>query len=417
LKALQQLEHVVATPIQQQVIPRVLAGKDVIATAQTGTGKTAAYLLPALEKITLNPRKNALPRILVLVPTRELATQVKDAAHAYGRHLHIQVASIVGGMPYRAQLRQLAKPVDIIVATPGRLIDHHEQKRINLSAIEILVLDEADRMLDMGFKDDVTMIVSALPKKRQTLLFTATLNRQLMSLANSILHHPEKIEALGKTVTLEKIEQRLHIADDNQHKLRLLKHVMANESIYKGIIFSATKRGAESLARQLRDQGFRTGALHGDMRQPQRNKTLLQLREGKIQLLVATDVAARGIDVNDISHVINYDMPRFAEDYVHRIGRTGRAGKSGIAISLVTSSEVRALRSIEKFTQSTFKPIVIEGLAPRRTLHQEQPRSNTNRRHKKPASSKASSSKPQHRSARFAKSKPSSQTKENRRYQ
>jgi len=248
-----------------------------------------------------------------------------------------------------------------------------------------------------------------LPKKRQTLLFTATLDKRLINLANSILHHPERIEALGKKVTLEKIEQRLHIADDNHHKLRLLKHLLSTESVYKAIIFSGTKRGADSLARVLHEQGHRVGTLHGDMRQQQRNRTLLQLREGKIHLLVATDVAARGIDVQDISHVINYDMPKFAEDYVHRIGRTGRAGKSGIAISLVTSSEVRALKSIERFTQHTFKPEIIKGLEPRHPMRHD---------HQKPASSKRSRKRPSssHRpqtSGRFAKS---SAPKEKRKY-
>lgn len=368
LQTLDHIGHKEATPIQQQAIPRILAGKDVIATAQTGTGKTAAYLLPAFEMLINNPRKKNYPRILVLTPTRELAMQVKDAAMNYGRHLRPEIASILGGMPYNAQLRQLAKPLDIIVATPGRLIDHLDQKRLNLSAIEILIIDEADRMLDMGFIDDIKLIVSSLPKSRQTLLFTATLDKHVTNLANSILNNPERIEVLGKQVTLENIEQRLHIADDISHKSKLLQHILANECIQKAIIFSATKRETDILARQLRDDGHRVGTLHGDMKQAQRNKTILQLRTGKIYLLVATDVAARGIDINDISHVINYDLPKVAEDYVHRIGRTGRAGKSGIAISFASGKDGALLKQIEKFTQHTIKQQNIPGLESKRGL-------------------------------------------------
>lgn len=381
LKTLDQLGHKAATPIQQQAIPRMLAGKDIIATAQTGTGKTAAYLLPIFERLINLPRKKNQPRILVLTPTRELAFQVKDAALNYGRHLRPEIASILGGMPYHAQLRQLAKPVDIIVATPGRLIDHFKQKRLDLSAIEILVIDEADRMLDMGFIDDVKMIASALPKSRQTVLFTATFDKSVSQLANSILREPERIEVLGKQITLEKIEQRLHIADDISHKSKLLQHILSTECVHKAIIFSATKRAADNLARQLRDNGHRVGSLHGDMKQSQRNKTVTQLRTGKIYLLVATDVAARGLDIQDISHVINYDLPKVAEDYVHRIGRTGRAGKTGIAISFVSANEKHLMKKIEHFTKQTLKQEKIPGLEPKQELRHEKTKAKSKGKH------------------------------------
>ncbi len=368
LQTLDKIGHKNATPIQLKAIPQILAGKDVVATAQTGTGKTAAYLLPAFEMLINKPRTKKFPRILVLTPTRELAFQVKDAAMNYGRHLRPEIASILGGMPYNAQLKQLAKPLDIIVATPGRLIDHLEQKRLNLSAIEMLVIDEADRMLDMGFIDDVKLIASSLPKSRQTLLFTATLDKQVANLANSILNNPERIEVVGKQITIESIEQRLHIADDMSHKNKLLQHILANECVQKAIIFTATKRDTDILAKQLRAEGHQVGTLHGDMRQNQRNKTIMHLRSGKIYVLVATDVAARGIDINDISHVINYDLPKVAEDYVHRIGRTGRAGRSGIAISFANAKDGHLLKQIEKFTQQTIKQHQIPGLEAKQGL-------------------------------------------------
>lgn len=364
VETLSKLGYNTPTPIQKQAIPPILAGHDVIATAQTGTGKTAAYLLPALERLINHPRKKKLPRILILTPTRELAFQVKDSAAKYSKHLRLEIASILGGMPYNAQLRQLAKPVDIIVATPGRLIDHLEQNRLDLSEIELLVIDEADRMLDMGFVNDVKLIASKIAKSRQTLLFTATLDKSVINLANSILKNPVMIEVLGKQITLENIEQRLHLADDISHKTKLLHHILDAECIHKAIIFSATKRYADILAKQLRELGHQASALHGDMKQAHRNKTVSHLRSGKIYLLVATDVAARGLDIQDISHVINYDLPKVAEDYVHRIGRTGRAGKTGIAISFVSSNEKHLMKQIERYTKQTFEHATIPGLEP-----------------------------------------------------
>lgn len=368
LNALHKCGYTKPTPIQQQAIPRVLAGKDVIATAQTGTGKTAAFVLPILQYLLSSP-KQALPRVLILTPTRELANQITDAVTKYGTQSAVKVVSILGGMPYQTQLRQLSRPVDILVATPGRLLDYINRNSVNLSSVRMLVLDEADRMLDMGFIDDVKRIAQCVTaSKRQTLLFTATLNQRVIKLAQGLLRSPEQITVAGESVALESIEQRIYITDDKNHKDRLLEHLLNAENIYKAIIFSATKHQADKLARQLYEQGYAAGALHGDMNQGQRNRTLIQFRTDKIQLLVATDVAARGIDINDLTHVINYDIPKVAEDYVHRIGRTGRAGKSGIAISFVLSSENMQLKRIERFMDSTIGQFRIEGLEPKHTF-------------------------------------------------
>lgn len=367
LKALAKSGYTTPTPIQAQAIPRALAGKDLIATAQTGTGKTAAFMLPAIELLAQS-KETQKPRILVLTPTRELATQVNDAAKKYGSFMRINVVNILGGMPYHVQIRQLSRPVDIIVATPGRLIDYLDRGKLDLSEIQMLILDEADRMLDMGFIDAVRYIAKETPANRQTLLFTATLDKRLAQLAQSILNEPERIEVASKGITLDNIEQRVYLADDEKHKNGLLQHLLEEENIDKAIIFSATKRNADKLARQLYDMGLSAAALHGDMPQHKRNKTITGLRHGKIQLLVATDVAARGIDISEVSHVINYDLPKFAEDYVHRIGRTGRAGKSGIAISLVSFDTINDLKRIERFTNQNIKQTTVAGLEPTKSF-------------------------------------------------
>ena len=365
LKAVIARGYTVPTPIQQQSIPLVMAGADLIATAQTGTGKTAAFVLPALQRLTSPsaiPGKG--PRILVLTPTRELAGQVMDAARSYGRGTNLRCGSILGGMPYREQLRLLSAPVDIIVATPGRLLDHLERGSVRLNRLEMLVLDEADRMLDMGFSEDMEKIVSAAPKERQTLMFTATMGNTVLKLAEKMLRDPQRIELAVRTSSHDLIEQRLHVADSLKHKKELLRHLISDSGLTKAIIFSATKRDADELARELSREGHPAATLHGDMNQIARNKTIERMRRGAIRLLVATDVAARGLDVTGISHVINFDLPRFAEDYVHRIGRTGRAGATGIAISFVSSSELNYLERIERFIGKKLPEQNIEGLAP-----------------------------------------------------
>jgi superfamily II DNA/RNA helicase len=358
-----------ATPIQEAAIPAALRGRDIIGTAQTGTGKTAGFVLPALQLIA-SPRKASGrgPRVLVLTPTRELANQVTDAVRSYGKYCRVRSGAILGGMAYRDQLRLLSQPVDLIVATPGRLVDHLENGRIDLSRVEMLILDEADRMLDMGFSEDMDKIAAATSPERQTMMFTATMDAAMAKLAGKMLRDPQRIEIAGKQVTHETIEQRLHVADDMRHKNRLLQHLLADKELSRAIIFSATKRDADTLAQELFKQGHAAAALHGDMSQGARNRTITNLRRGKVKLLVATDVAARGLDVNGISHVINFDLPRFAEDYVHRIGRTGRAGASGTAISFVSLGEVSYLDRIEKFIGQKLPRQVIEGLEPTREL-------------------------------------------------
>jgi len=369
LKAVTACGYETPTPIQEQAIPAALAGQDLIGIAQTGTGKTAGFVLPALQLIA-SPAKLAGrgPRVLVLTPTRELANQVSDAVRNYGKFAKIRSGAILGGMAYRDQMRLLSQPVDLIVATPGRLVDHLENGRLNLSRVELLILDEADRMLDMGFSEDMDKIAAATPAGRQTMMFTATMDAPMARLAGNMLRNPQRIEIVGRKVTHDSIEQRLHVADDMKHKNRLLQHLINDKDLSRAIIFSATKRDADNLANELFEQGHAAAALHGDMSQGARNRTIVNLRRGKVKLLVATDVAARGLDVSGISHVINFDLPRFAEDYVHRIGRTGRAGATGTAISFVSLNELNYLDRIERFIGQKLPRQVIEGLEPKREL-------------------------------------------------
>ena len=367
-KAIAACGYATPTPIQAEAIPLALKGHDLIASAQTGTGKTAAFIMPALERLSKPGPAGTGPRVLVLTPTRELAAQVSDSVARYGRFLRMRYGSIVGGMPYPDQLRLLRQPVDLIVATPGRLIDHLERGRINLSRVELLVLDEADRMLDMGFTDAVDQIAAATPQKRQTLLFTATMDDAMARLAGRLLQNPTRISIATPKTTHTQIEQRMHLADNLGHKHKLLHRLLEDPSITQAIIFSATKRDADSLARDLYDQGYAAAPLHGDMSQGARNRTLMNLRRGKVRLLVATDVAARGLDINGISHVINFDLPRAAEDYVHRIGRTGRAGATGVAISFVSPAEAVFLQRIQKYTGQTVPLHTLPGLEPASNL-------------------------------------------------
>ncbi|MCM0081006.1 DEAD/DEAH box helicase [Geomonas sp. Red32] len=369
LKAISACGYTAPTPIQAQSIPLALEGKDLIGSAQTGTGKTASFVLPALERLlTPSELRGKGPRVLVLTPTRELATQVSDAVRSYGKFMRVRSGSILGGMPYRFQMDLLSRPVDFIVGTPGRIIDHLERRTLNLSRLELLVLDEADRMLDMGFSEDVDRIAAACPEGRQTMLFTATMDDPMAKLAARLLTDPVRVAVEGKEVAELQIEQRLHVADDMRHKNRLLQHLISDASVSKAIIFSATKRDADQLAADLYAQGHAAAALHGDMSQGARNRTIVNMRRGKVRLLVATDVAARGLDVSGITHVINYDLPKFAEDYVHRIGRTGRAGASGVAISFCSLNEVAYLDRIERYTGKALPQHVIPGLEPTRQL-------------------------------------------------
>lgn len=375
LRSLQEAGYAEPTPIQAQAIPEIVSGHDLMASAQTGTGKTAAFTLPALNLLaTPHPSRSRGPRILVLVPTRELAQQVNDAARKYGKFLRARTVSVVGGMPYPLQNKLLSQPLDILVATPGRLLDHMERGRIDFSRLQMLVLDEADRMLDMGFMPDVERICSALPADRQTLLFSATLEGNIARIAAQILRNPKTIRIAAQQERHEHIEQRLHFVDDLSHKNKLLEHLLIAPEVRQAIVFTSTKRHADLLAEDLYAAGHKAAALHGDMTQGARNRTLTRLRHGDISVLVATDVAARGIDVRDISHVINYDLPKFAEDYVHRIGRTGRAGRPGIAISFASHAERFQLRKIEQFTGHRLQAATIAGLEPKKHIQQPKPR-------------------------------------------
>ncbi len=366
LQAVQDAGYTVPSPIQAQAIPEALAGHDLMASAQTGTGKTAAFILPALQKLSIESTvRSKGPRVLVLTPTRELAQQVSDAANKYGKNMRLKVVSILGGMPYPLQNKLLSGFVDILVATPGRLIDHIERGRIDFSRLEMLVLDEADRMLDMGFIDDVERIAAATPATRQTLLFSATLDGAIGNLAQRLLKSPKRISVAATKARHENIEQKLMYADDMAHKNRLLDHILRDIDLNQAVVFTATKRDADTLADSLSAQGHAAAALHGDMNQRERNRTLLNLRRGNVRVLVATDVAARGIDVPGITHVINFDLPKFAEDYVHRIGRTGRAGASGIAVSFASNRDAGTLRNIERYTGQAIQAHTIEGLEPK----------------------------------------------------
>ena len=369
LSALSEAGFTEPTSVQAAAIPQAMAGADLMVSSQTGSGKTAAFMLPALNRIAHQPgNKGVGVQVLVLTPTRELALQVADATASYGRNLPgLRTATVVGGMPYGAQLKALSRRVDVLVATPGRLIDHLKAGRVKLNTVHTLVLDEADRMLDMGFIEDIETIVAATPADRQTLLFSATLDGTIARLARDMLNEPLRIEVSGHKQKHDNITQSLLYADDANHKLRLLDHLLRDTNLDQAIVFTSTKRGADDLANRLADQGFSAASLHGDMNQRQRTRTLGLLQKRRLQVLVATDVAARGIDVQGISHAINYDLPMQPEDYTHRIGRTGRAGNSGLAFTLATHSERHKIRRIEHFIGQPIPSNVIEGLEPTKT--------------------------------------------------
>jgi superfamily II DNA/RNA helicase len=360
------------TPIQAQAIPAILDGRDVIASAQTGTGKTAAFILPALHRLAqqgprpLAKRRGAgVPRVLVLAPTRELAQQVATQSSRYGQNLRLRTVCLFGGAPYPPQYREIERGVDVLVATPGRLIDHIERGRIDLARLSLLVLDESDRMLDMGFQEDVERVCAWTPASRQTVLFSATFDGAAGRLAALLTRDALRIDVRAQRAAPIAIEQRVHFADDRAHKHRILDRVLANVGNGQSIVFIATRRDAETLAGRLQDEGHPAAALHGDMNQRERDRTLTRLRRGGLRTLVATDVAARGLDVPGVTHVINFDLPRQVESYVHRIGRTGRAGASGVAVSLANPTERGTLRQIERYTGTAIPAHVIPGLEPR----------------------------------------------------
>ncbi len=353
------------TPIQQQAIPAVLAGHDLMATAQTGTGKTAGFTLPILHRLASGPndrltRIAKTPRVLVLTPTRELAIQVEESVRTYGKHLPINSLAVFGGVGINPQIANLRRGVDILVATPGRLLDHVQQRTVDLSAIEIFVLDEADRMLDMGFIRDIRKIIALLPKTRQNLMFSATFSPEIRELASGLLHQPVSVDVAPRNTAAETVTQKV-IETDREKKKDLLKHLFETRGLHQVLVFARTKHGADALARTLDKAGIKSAAIHGDKSQGARTRALSEFKEGKLVALVATDIAARGIDIDALPYVINYELPNVPEDYVHRIGRTGRAGMEGEAISLVCHDERAQLKDIEKLIKRSLERVVIEG--------------------------------------------------------
>ncbi|WP_281883370.1 DEAD/DEAH box helicase [Paenibacillus sp. YYML68] len=361
MKALAKENYTQPTPIQEQAIPPVLAGRDLFGCAQTGTGKTAAFLLPIIQLLSTQqsrPNGKRVIRSLILTPTRELAIQIADNAAAYGAFTHLRCGVIVGGVSQRAQEQLLEKGVDILIATPGRLIDLMNQGFVDLRHVQILVLDEADRMLDMGFIHDMKRIIAKLPVKRQTLFFSATMPPEITSLVQSLLNDPVKVEITPVSSTAERIKQQLYYVD-KANKLQLLIDLLQDKSITSAIVFTRTKHGADRLVRGLTKANITAQAIHGDKSQNARQAALNNFKSGVTRLLVATDIAARGIDVEELSHVINYNLPNIPETYVHRIGRTGRAGLSGIAISFCEEEEIPYVKDIEKLTKQKI-PVVAD---------------------------------------------------------
>jgi ATP-dependent RNA helicase RhlE len=352
--------------VQAQAIPVILQGRDVLAGAQTGTGKTAGFTLPLLQLLSAKPASGNASRpirALILTPTRELAAQVEEAVRAYGSHLRLRSATVYGGTSMNQQIRALRQGVDILVATPGRLLDHLQQRTANLSNVEFLVLDEADRMLDMGFIRDIRRILTSLPAKRQNLFFSATFSKDIRGLADSFLRAPVEVAVERIDATSNLISQVVHPVDKDR-KRALLAHLITGGDWRQVLVFSRTKHGASRLAEQLDRDGITADAIHGNKNQSQRTRVLSQFKAGKLRVLVATDIAARGLDIELLPHVVNYELPNVSEDYVHRIGRTGRAGADGCAVSLVCSEETGFLRDIERLMQRRVERVVIEGFEP-----------------------------------------------------
>ena len=355
------------TPIQNQAIPLVLDGRDLMGRAQTGTGKTAAFALPMLERLRRHANTSFSParhpvRALILVPTRELAVQVGDSFRAYGRHVPLRYAVVYGGVPIEPQLRDLRAGVEVLVATPGRLLDHLGQRSVNLGQVEILVLDEADRMLDMGFIPDITRIVELLPQRRQNLLFSATFSAEIRRLAQTILHDPLSVDVTPQTTSAESVEQVVYLVDERR-KRELLGELIRRRDLNQVLVFTRTKLQTARLATQLERDGIEAVAIHGDRTQPERERALDAFRRGEVRVLVATDVAARGLDIEALPLVVNFELPHTAQDYIHRIGRTGRAGQMGRAISLVAPHEEPYLREVNRLLRRDLPVRVVKGFA------------------------------------------------------
>jgi len=358
------------TPIQSRAIPMILTGRDLLASAQTGTGKTAAFTLPLLQRLQDGALDHAASRVrpvraLVLTPTRELAAQVADSARIYGRHAPIRSTVLVGGVSLKPQCDALRRGVDLLVATPGRLLDHVSQRNVDLSKIEILVLDEADRMLDMGFIPAIRRILALLPKRRQNLLFSATLPDPIRQLAGDLLSDPATVDVAPRNATASLVHQQVHPVDQDR-KPALLAHLLHAGDGGQTLVFTRTKHGADRLARHLERAGLRTAALHGNKSQSARTRALDDFKRGQVRVLVATDIAARGLDIAQLPLVVNFELPHVPEDYVHRIGRTGRAGRDGMALSLVCEDETSRLHMIQRLLGRTLPTEIVDGFAPTR---------------------------------------------------
>jgi ATP-dependent RNA helicase RhlE len=362
LRAVRELGYQTPTPIQLSAIPSVFGGRDLLAAAQTGTGKTAAFALPLLQRLSEEqpvPRGPRGPRVLVLVPTRELAAQVGQSFEDFGRHLRQRTILIFGGVSPRPQIDALRQGVDIVVATPGRLLDHINERVVDLSQVCHLVLDEADRMLDMGFIRDIRRVLAALPKQRQNLLFSATFSDEIRALASGLLHDPLTVEVAARNAPAELVEHRVHMVEQGD-KRAVLSHLLREGATPQTLVFTRTKHGANRLAEQLEKDGIQCAAIHGNKSQNARTKALADFKDYRVQVLVATDIAARGLDISELPQVVNYELPHVPEDYVHRIGRTGRAGCAGQALSLVSSDERDRLKAIERVLGRSIKVLPLD---------------------------------------------------------
>ena len=364
LRAIDSQGYTTPTPIQRQAVPVILEGRDVLAGAQTGTGKTAAFTLPMLQLLNSRPRKGRAPRALVLTPTRELAAQVGESVETYGAHLKLRSAIVFGGVGINPQIEALKRGVDILIATPGRLLDHAGQGTVDLSAVEILVLDEADRMLDMGFIHDIRKVMKLLPKKRQNLLFSATYSNEIKRLADGLLHQPALIEVARRNTAAETVTQHVYKVD-KEGKRDLHIHLIDSGQWSQVLVFMRTKHGSNRLAEQLNRADIEAAAIHGNKSQSARTRALAGFKDGSVRVLVATDIAARGLDIDRLPHVVNYELPNVPEDYVHRIGRTGRAGEAGAAISLVGADEIKLLKDIQRVLKKDIPVLAVPAFEPK----------------------------------------------------
>jgi ATP-dependent RNA helicase RhlE len=387
LRAIDEKGYSEPSPIQVKAIPAVLSGKDVMAAAQTGTGKTASFTLPLLHRLTGGPKVKANHvRVLVLVPTRELAMQVAESVATYSKYLPLKSSVVYGGVKINPQMMRLRGGVHVLVATPGRLLDLFGQNAVQFSQVETLVLDEADRMLDMGFSDEINKILALLPKKRQNLLFSATFSSEIRQLAEELLNNPERIEVSPRDSTAASVKQWAYEVDKSK-KPELLSHLVRNKNWQQVLVFTRTRKGADQLVKQLERDGISSVAIHGDKKQNERTRALAKFKANRARVLVATDVAARGLDISELPHVVNFDLPKVSQDYIHRIGRTGRAGSAGEGISLVSADEVKLLAAIETLIRQTLVREVEAGFVP---THSVPLTSQTRARPKKPKKPKKS---------------------------